>query len=202
MVKFVLSQEPFSEGKSPMRFLMLALLAAFSFIHITCAAEQTSFTIADGSFSLAAPEAWQQVQPRSRIVETEFQIPGDGDAKTGRLTVMGAGGTVSANIDRWRGQFTQPDGSDTKDKTSVKSIKMAGCSITLVDIPGTYRDMPGGPFAGGQAIQRPNYRMLAAIIETPESGNYFLKFYGPAATVSKHAAGFQKMIEGLVPATK
>ena len=185
-----------------MRFLIFAALASVFSFHPTYAAEQTSFNIADGSFSLAAPGDWKQVQPRSRIVETEFQIPGDGDATTGRLTVMGAGGTVSANIERWRGQFTQPDGSDTKDRTSEKSIKIAGCSITLVDIPGTYRDMPGGPFAGGQAIQRPNYRMLAAIIQTPQSGNYFLKFYGPAATVSKHAEGFQKMIEGLVPAKK
>ena len=42
--------------------------------------------------------------------------------------------------------------------------------------------------------------MLAAIVETPAAGNYFLKFYGPAATVGKHTDGFQKMIEGMVPA--
>jgi hypothetical protein len=43
--------------------------------------------------------------------------------------------------------------------------------------------------------------MLAAIVEGPD-GNYFLKFYGPAATVEKHADGFRKMVEGMVPATK
>ena len=118
------------------------------------------------------------------------------------MTVMGAGGTVAANIDRWCGQFAQPDGSNTKDKTTTKSLKVAGCTVTIVDIPGTYKDMPGGPFAGGEAVERPDYRMLAAIIETPAAGNYFLKFYGPAATVAQHADGFRKMIEGLVPATK
>jgi gluconolactonase len=79
---------------------------------------------------------------------------------------------------------------------------MAGCTVTLVDIPGTYKDMPGGPFAGGKTIERPDYRMLAAIIESPEAGSYFLKLYGPAATIAQHADGFRKMIEGLVPATK
>ena len=44
--------------------------------------------------------------------------------------------------------------------------------------------------------------MLAAIIETAESGSFFLKFYGPAATVAKEADGFRKMVEGLVPAAK
>ena len=77
---------------------------------------------------------------------------------------------------------------------------MAGCKVLLVDIPGTYLDKPGGPFAGGPTIKRPDYRMLAAIVQTPEAGNYFLKFYGPAATVETHAAGFRTMIEGMVPA--
>jgi hypothetical protein len=166
------------------------------------AEQAAAFTIADGSFSLAAPANWKRVPPKSRIVETEFEIPGAGDAAAGRMTVMGAGGTVEANIDRWVGQFSQPDGSDTKDKTTTKTLKVAGCTVTLVDIPGTYKDMPGGPFAGGKTIERPDYRMLAAIIESPEAGSYFLKLYGPAATIAQHADGFRKMIEGLVPATK
>ena len=164
------------------------------------------FTIADGSLSLEAPVGWERVQPKSRIVETEFAIPSEGTAAdgtplpAGRMTVMGAGGTVDANLDRWYGQFSQPDGGATKDKATTKKIRIAECRVTLVDIAGTYRDAPMGPFAAGQAIDRPNYRMLAAIVEGP-AGNYFLKFYGPSATVSRHAAGFQTMIEGMVPAT-
>lgn len=165
-------------------------------------ADAATFAIADGSFTLAAPAEWKRVPPKSRIVETEFEVPGAGDAAGGRLTVMGAGGTVAANIDRWYGQFTQPDGSATKDKASTKSVNLAGCAVTLVDIPGTFKDMPGGPFAGGQAVDRPDYRMLAAIIATPEAGNYFLKLTGPAATVAAHADGFRKMVEGIVPAAK
>lgn len=192
-----------------MRFSMLLSLSAFlSFVVVAApargqaVADQATFTIADGAFSLAAPADWKRMPPKSRIVETEFEVPGAGEAAAGRMTVMGAGGTVAANIDRWCGQFSQPDGSNTKDKTATKKLTLAGCGVTIVDIPGTYKDMPGGPFAGGEAIDRPNYRMLAAIIETPDAGNYFLKFYGPAASVAQHADGFRKMIEGLVPATK
>ena len=167
------------------------------------------FNVARGGFSLEAPEGWERVQPKSGIVEVEFSIPTEAKGAdgaplpAGRMTVMGAGGTVEANIDRWYGQFTQPDGTSTKDRATTKKIDVAGCKVTLVDIPGTYKDSPGGPFAGGQAVERPGYRMLAAIVQTGgDQGNHFLKFYGPAATVEKHAAGFQKMVEGMVKAGK
>ena len=169
------------------------------------AADASVFTIADGAASLEAPAAWQRVQPKSGIVETEFAIPSAGNGPDGaplppgRMTVMGAGGSVEANIERWYGQFVQPDGGSTKDKSSTKKLKVAGRDVTLVDIAGTYKDSPGGPFAGGKTIDRPGYRMLAAIVEGPD-GNYFLKFYGPAATVEQHADGFRTMIEGMVPA--
>lgn len=168
-------------------------------------ANASAFTIADGAVSLEAPAAWQRVQPKSGIVETEFAIPSTGNGPDGsplapgRMTVMGAGGSVEANIERWYGQFAQPDGGSTKDKASTKKLKVADRDVTLVDIAGTYKDSPGGPFAGGKTIDRPGYRMLAAIVEGPD-GNYFLKFYGPAATVEQHADGFRAMIEGMVPA--
>ena len=162
-----------------------------------------AYTIAEEGFSLAAPEGWKRVQPKSSIVETEFSIPSEGDGlQPGRMTVMGAGGSVQANVDRWYGQFAQPDGSDTKSKATAKKAKLAGCDVTIVDINGTYKDAPAGPFAGGKAVDRPDYRMLAAIVETPDRGNYFLKFYGPGKTVAKHADGFRAMVEGLVPAGK
>lgn len=157
------------------------------------------FTIAGGGFTLEAPAGWKRVEPKSGIVETEFSIPGPGAGDAaGRMTVMGAGGSVQANIDRWYGQFSQPDGGATKDRATTKKLKVAGCDVTLVDVGGTYKDMPGGPFAGGAAVERPGYRMLAAIIETPEGGNQFLKFYGPAATVGPHVDGFRQMVEGMV----
>jgi len=170
--------------------------------------ESRVFAIADGGFSLQAPAGWQRVQPKSGIVETEFAVPSEGaaadgtPAQPGRMTVMGAGGTVQANIDRWYGQFTQPDGSETKTKATTKKLDLAGCKVTLVDIPGTYKDSPGGPFAGGRTVERPDYRMLAAIVETADRGNYFLKFYGPAKTVTAHADGFRTMVEGMVAAGK
>jgi len=120
----------------------------------------------DGSRSPLPEEGWKNVPPKSGIVETEFEIPGAGAHDAGRMAVIvDAAGSLQADVDRWIGQFAQPDGSATKDKTTTKASKLAGCTVTIVDIPGTYRDMPGGPFAGGKTVERPDYRMLAAIID-------------------------------------
>jgi len=182
--------------------LMLLFPASEAHAQAVAAAEARAFDIAGGGLLLEAPAGWKRVQPKSGIVETEFSIPSAGDLPPGRMTVMGAGGSVQANVDRWYGQFTQPDGSDTKQKAVSKTIKIAGCTVTMVDVAGTFKDSPGGPFAGGKTIDRPDYRMLAAIVETPGSGSQFLKFYGPAATVAQEADGFRTMIEGMVPAEK
>lgn len=193
-------------SRRPLAVALLALAAAVAAAAPAraqpAAAATRAFTIADGGFALEAPAGWERVQPKSGMIETEFAIPAaQGDAP-GRMTVMGAGGSIEANIERWHGQFSQPDGSATKDKATTKKFKVAGCDVTMVDIAGTFRDMPGGPFAGGKAVERPNWRMLAAIVETPGRGNYFLKFTGPAATVAAEADGFRKMVEGLVAAGK
>jgi hypothetical protein len=166
-------------------------------VAITAQAQQSpsEISMAGGKLTAKAPETWVRKAPQTRIVEHEFAIPAaKGDSADGRLTVMAAGGSVEANIDRWYAQFTQPDGGSTRDKSKVKEIKAGGHDVHLVDIAGTFRDQRG-PMA--PAVERPKYRMLGAIIPTKDAGTYFLKFYGPEKTVTENEAAFVKMIEGL-----
>lgn len=151
-------------------------------------------TIALGDFKLVAPAEFTRQQPRSQIIAYEFTSPAaEGDERGGRLTVTAAGGSVEANIERWYGQFTQPDGGSTKDAATVEELSAAGQKIYLVDIPGTFDDKPA-PMAPG--VKRPNYRMLGAIVATPD-GNYYLKFYGPRKTVEQQREAFASMLKNL-----
>jgi hypothetical protein len=151
--------------------------------------------LADGKISLTAPESWKKKTPKVRIIDFEYEVPAaEGDETPGRMTVMGAGGSVEDNINRWIGQFEQKDGSSSKDKTKKEETTIAGQKVYLVDISGTYKDQPG-PFA--PAVKRDDYRMLAAIISTEKNGQYFVKFYGPKATVGKNEEAFKKMIGSL-----
>ena len=161
--------------------------------------EDEKIAIAGGKLTLKTPAGWQRKQPSSGIVEHEFAIPkSEGDAADGRMTVMGAGGTVDANIDRWLGQFQTESGERlTKDKAKIEKKKVAGEDLVIVDLSGTYLDKPGGPFTPGAPIERKKYRMLAGVVTTKQLGNYFFKFYGPEKTVKANEAAFTKMLESL-----
>ena len=151
--------------------------------------------IAGGKVKLALAENWEQVQPRVNFIEHELRIPrAEGDAADGRLTIMSAGGTVQANIDRWLGQFKASGGEKPKNMADPAQEVIGGIQVHWVDVRGTYLDQRG-PFAPKQ--ERPDYRVLATILEIPKSGRVFVKFYGPQATVKSNAAAFAKMIKGL-----
>lgn len=196
--------------KTPRRFsrvLCLLMVSMFGvFVTATLRAEDKpadakggeAFSLAEGAITMTAPATWVKKKPATKIVEQEFEIPAvDGDVRAGRTTMMGAGGSIEDNLNRWFGTFVQPDGADTKDKAKVKVVTVDGQEVHLVDISGTYNDKPA-PFQPGPSVMRENYRMLAAIIVTKEkAGNYFVKFYGPEKTVGANEQGFLKMIEGL-----
>ena len=163
------------------------------------AADRT-ISLSEGKIKLQAPETWLKKKPRSNIIEAEYEAPAaKGDEMGGRLTAMGAGGAIQDNIDRWSNQFTQAAGDP---KPKIEKLKVGEQEVHWVDLAGTFKDAPGGPFAGGKTINRENYRMLGVIIEAKlagkPAGNYFLKFYGPAATIAEHEKAFKQMVESLV----
>src|SRR5688572_26968373 len=83
-----------------------------------------------GKYKITAPGTWKQQQPKSGIVMHEFSSPAlEGDKVDGRMTVMAAGGSVDANVERWYGQFSQPDGGSTKERAKVEKRTIAGREV-------------------------------------------------------------------------
>ncbi|GAB6165049.1 hypothetical protein JCM19992_10490 [Thermostilla marina] len=147
-----------------------------------------------GGLTMKAPEGWESVRPAISMIQYEFRIPAvEGEPRDGRATFMAAGGSVDANIQRWIGQFAQPDGSDTAEKTKVSEETIADTKVHIVELSGTYNESMG-PMA--PPTPRENYRMLAAIVETGE-GLYFIKFYGPDKTVAANRDAFLAMLHSL-----
>jgi hypothetical protein len=157
--------------------------------------EAASHTIVLGDkLTLTAPASWVPKQPGNPMILQEFTVPAaKGDPRDGRMTVSSAGGTVAANIDRWAGQFQQPDGAKSDGKMNVQKKTVAGQEVNLVDISGTYQESVG---MMQPPVPRPGYRMLAAIL--PGDGpSYFIKFYGPKKTVGEHEKEFRAMLDGM-----
>lgn len=183
------------------KLILLAMFASsLMFTRIARAQEATKIELAGGKLVMAAPVEWKKVEPKSSIVQYEFTAPAnakEGD-ETARITIMGAGGSVDANIDRWYGQFQQPDGKPTKEKAKSEKFEVDGQTIHWVDITGDFKDtMGGGPFSGGKTVLRENYRMLGAIIVTKEFGQYFIKITGNKSVLEKLSNGFKKSLKEL-----
>src|SRR5688500_17795117 len=85
--------------------------------------------------------AWTPNAVTSVMRVGAFVLPrAEGDNEDASLVVYffgGAGGTVQANLDRWFGQLSQPDGRQTKDIATTTKRLINGLSVTLFDATGT-----------------------------------------------------------------
>ena len=144
-----------------------------------------------GGLKFKAPEGWEYQHPASSMRRAEFGVRGE--AGTAGLVVYFFGnqgaGSAQANIDRWVGQFKNPDGSAVAAPKPV-THKIAGLDVTQVEVAGTY---VGGMGAGApQAEGHTSQRMIATIVQTPK-GPFYFKFLGADKTVVEN----RKALEGL-----
>jgi hypothetical protein len=145
-----------------------------------------------GGLSWTAPAGWKAEGAQPMRAATYSVAAAAGDKAGGECGVyffgVGQGGSVDANLDRWKGQFHGPDGKAAAAQTAKRTI--GGLTITTLDTSGDYSGM-GGPLAAGHAV--PGYRLLGAIVEG-RGGNVFVKFTGPAKTVAANAQKFQQLL--------
>ncbi len=102
----------------------------------------------------------------------------------------GQGGSIEANVERWKGQFRRSDGKPVDVKAGKRTIH--GMAVTTLDISGDYSGM-GGPMAASKSVQS-GYRLLGAIVKGP-GGNIFLKFTGPAKTIAANQKKFEQLLD-------
>ena len=144
--------------------------------------------------SVQMPPEWRSVPPSSSMRLAEYSLSGEAvKAEDASLAVFffgpNQGGTIEANIDRWYGQFEQPDGGSTRERAKRWEKEVGDLSVTMVDIGGTYS---GGMGPMGQSeAPKAGYRMLGGIAPAP-AGLFFFKLIGPAPTIELWAESFEK----------
>jgi hypothetical protein len=154
---------------------------------------------APGDLQYKAPSGWVKEQPTSGMRKAQFQLPrAEGDSDDGSLVIFyfgpGQGGSAQANLDRWIAQFEQPDGSPSKDRAKTKTMAVNGLTVSLLDLSGTFTaEMTPG---AGDRQNKPQSRMLAAVIETPK-GPYFVKLVGPVKTVDRWEPDFTAFLNSV-----
>ena len=139
-------------------------------------------TIAGVTFS--APDNWQDLGSNG-MRQAQFRLaPVEGDAADGEVNVFyfgpQSGGGVEANLQRWIGQITLPDGGDPGSRAERSSFTADGMPGHIVSLDGSYKSGGGRPMGGGGETL-PDYRLVGVVIEGPQ-GSVFFKLTGPAAT--------------------
>lgn len=149
-----------------------------------------------GGFTWDAPEPLVRRAPKSSMRVAEYGVAGDEHAELG-VFYFGAdqGGSVDANITRWLGQLTQPDGSDTALKAKRSERKVGDIAVSLVEAQGAYK---GGMAMPGAPPPTPiDDALLLAAIATGSQGPVFFKLIGPRETVERARPAFDALIASL-----
>jgi len=147
-----------------------------------------------GGLTWSAPKPFVSRPPKSSMRVAEYGIDGDSVSELG-VFYFGAdqGGSVEANMSRWVGQFSQPDGKATIPQR--KATNVGGVIVEIVEATGTFNGgmgMPGAAQAGPQV----DAMLLGAIAKGPQ-GSVFFKLVGPRATLENARDGFDGLIQSL-----
>jgi len=145
-----------------------------------------------GGLKWIPPAGWKSEGTAPMRAATYRIPPAPGDKDTAEFVVyffgQGQGGTVEANIERWKSQFRAPDGKIANAMIAKRTVH--GLPVTTIDTSGDYSGM-GGPVSAGPTVH--GYRLLGAIIENP-GGNVFIKFAGQVKTVAQNQPKFEQLL--------
>lgn len=142
------------------------------------------------------PAGWKAEGARPMRAATYSIAPAPGDSTGAECIVNyfgpGQGGSLDANIDRWKSQIQGPDGTPAKAKVDKRTVR--GVPITVIDASGSYTGMGGPMMASPKPL--PGYRLLGAIAEGP-GGNVFFKLAGPATTIAAQQKNFELLLASI-----
>lgn len=107
----------------------------------------------------------------------------------------GAEGEPDKHFKEWFAQFDGNVGATAKRETfSVGSLQ-----VETVEVAGTYK-IPLAPPVGPQKkvpmqMVKNDFRLLGAVVKTPDRGNWFFRIVGPNETVQSASGAFRGMLE-------
>lgn len=145
-----------------------------------------------------APAEWVPTPTSSTMRLAEFTTPADGGAEGGEVVAYyfgpGQGGSVEANVERWKAQFFDDAGGHPE--PTLETVAGGMFPATAVTLEGAYARSVGMGGAAEDAV--PDQMLIAAVVETPR-GNLYVQLHGPAATVRAQREAFLGFIRTIRP---
>ena len=152
---------------------------------LTCAISSASTaqaTVTLLEYQATVPSGWTPAPPSSSMRLAQYTISAADGSSAAEVVVYyfgkSQGGTVEANLQRWKGQFSMPDGSPAYENVTRDST--GAFPVTVAEYRGTYARGIG---AGDEAAAKPGQSLVAVIAETPR-GTLFFQLFGATAAVT------------------
>lgn len=151
------------------------------------------------------PGSWTTMNaptaPRSGAKKASYNVPKAGnDKEEGEVLVTfngtGDKGDPARTYKEWFDQFDGNQGATAKREEFVNDH---GLKVETVEVAGTYK-VALAPPVGPQkksAVQmvKNNFRLVGAVVKTPDRGNWFFKLTGPDETVQSARSALRALLE-------
>ena len=174
------------------RQLAITILAGAA---LACGAGAQTSSVTLLGYRTTVPPGWVARAPSSSSRLAQFVLFGSDSANSAEVVVFffgkTQGGNVEANLARWRGQFSTPDGSPVPERVTKDSS--GAFPVTIAEFRGTYRRGIG---AGAADSVRAGQALVAAIAET-QRGTLFIQLFGASARVAAEREAFVAFVKGL-----
>lgn len=179
-----------------MKLIRVSWILAITLLSFSCG-KKSQQPLDLGPVTLQAPAEWTSLKPTTMMRKAQLALPrAEGDSEDGELVVYffrGEGGSADSNFRRWASQFAQPDSTPSFDKATMAKSTVDDMPLGTMDLSGTYV-APVTPMDPTNRHNKPNFRMLAAVLETSE-GPYFFKLVGPEKTIEKWANAYWEFVK-------
>ncbi len=173
--------------------LAVQMFAVAILLSCEATAQGSPLTLLD--YHTSAPANWVARPPASSSRLAQFVVPGPTLADSSEVVVFyfGAaqGGNIDVNLERWRSQFSTPDGSPVPEQVTRDST--GAFPITIAEFRGSYRRGIG---AGSADSVRTGQTLVATIVETPR-GTLFIQLFGPSDPVAREREPFLRFVREL-----
>lgn len=146
-------------------------------------------------YQATVPAGWTTAPASSSMRLAQFTISAPDGSPGAEVVVYyfgkGQGGNVEANLQRWKGQFSMPDGSAAYENVTRDST--GAFPVTVAEYRGTYARGIG---AGDAAAAKAGQSLIAAIAETPH-GTLFFQLFGATAAVTPQRDVLLRFVKSL-----
>lgn len=138
----------------------------------------------NGKMRFLVPEQWEKRDSRTAkfSFEAVFRVP-EGD-QVAMLTVSESGGSLLANINRWRGQLQLPDTTEEELKKELKYLPVAGTSAAYIELT-----EPGAA--------KPDQQTILGAVVSRGSMSWFFKLTGPRDVIQAQKKTFEQFVQSV-----